>query len=226
MAKGYFVTATDTGAGKTLITAGLVEAFTQQGLRAVALKPVASGCQHTDEGLRNEDASYFIQHAPIELDYAQVNPYAFEPPISPNIAAREAGVEIELPRLLQIYRDVAAMSDRVLVEGVGGWKVPLSDEVFVSDLAAELGLAVIVVVPLRLGCINHALLTLESIAASGVEIAGWVPNMLDRSLTHVPDVIDTINRHSAAPALGIIPPLQSPLPKVVAQHITLDLLEG
>ncbi len=224
MATGYFVTATDTGTGKTLISGGLVEAFTQQGLRAVGLKPVATGCQETEAGLRNEDARYFMDHAAIELEYDQVNPYAFAPPISPNIAAREAGVEIDLEHLKRIYHDVASGVDRVVVEGVGGWKVPLGDDVFVSDLAVELELAVIMVVPLKLGCINHAVLTLESMAAAGVELVGWVPNMLDRSLTHVPDVIDTITRYCDAPMLGIVPPLQSPLPGVVAQHLDITLL--
>ena len=175
---GYFITGTDTGIGKTVVTLGLMRWLQDRGRRVAAMKPVASGCERTPQGLRNEDALQLQQQASMPLDYDVVNPYAFEPPIAPHIAASQAGVQIELDIIRQGVRLLAEHADLVCVEGVGGWLVPLNGEESVADLAVSLGLGVVLVVGMRLGCLNHALLTAQAIQASGASLAGWVANCL------------------------------------------------
>ncbi len=175
---GIFVTGTDTGIGKTVVSLGLMQALQDQGLTVAGMKPVSAGCEQTAAGLRNDDAVLLQQQSSITLEYAAVNPYAFEPAIAPHLAARAAGVEIDLDVILTAYRALAARVDCVVVEGVGGWRVPLNERASVADLAAALGLDVCLVVGLRLGCLNHALLSAASIEAAGCHLAGWVANRL------------------------------------------------
>src|SRR6185312_4091795 len=177
--RGFFVTGTDTGIGKTRVSAGLLKALSKSGLKTVGMKPVASGAETTAAGLRNEDALTLQSAASLKRPYELVNPYCFAPPVAPHLAAREAGVEIELDRLLGAYGELCRGADAVVVEGVGGWQVPLSDSLELPDLARALELPVVLVVGMRLGCLNHALLTARALRADGLELAGWVANAID-----------------------------------------------
>ena len=174
--KGYFITATDTDAGKTFITAGLLKQLSGQGHKTLGFKPVASGCQFTAQGLQNDDALQLMQAANVALDYQDINPYAFEPAIAPHIAAQQAGVTINLATIANVIAQQKHKADYVLVEGVGGWLVPLNAQETVADLAGLLNFPVILVVNMRLGCINHALLTAQAIARKDLTLAGWIAN--------------------------------------------------
>jgi dethiobiotin synthetase len=221
---GYFITGTDTGIGKTVITLGLMRMLQDRGRRVAAMKPVASGCERTPQGLRNADALQLQKQASMPLDYAQVNPYAFEPPIAPHIAAGQAGVRIDLDIIRQGVRQLAGCSDVVCVEGVGGWLVPLNDRETVADLAAGLGLGVVLVVGMRLGCLNHALLTARAIEASGASLAGWIANGMPPVPDNLEDNINAIKSRITAPLLGVVPVLAAPVAGQV--RITLDLPHG
>lgn len=203
--KGCFITATDTGAGKTYIALSLMAALREKGLTVAGMKPVASGCEDTADGLRNDDALKLIDRASTVNPYPLVNPYAFAPPIAPHIAAGEAGVEIELDKILDCYRQLATAARFIVVEGIGGWRVPLNRDHSVSDLVKLLDLPVILVVGLRLGCINHALLTVEAIRADGLLLAGWVANRCDRNYAKEEETLSTLKERIAAPLLGRVP---------------------
>ncbi|HYQ49589.1 MAG TPA: dethiobiotin synthase, partial [Pseudomonas sp.] len=180
MSQAYFIAGTDTDVGKTTIAAGLLHAARLQGLSTLGAKPVASGCTVTAKGLRNADAQALIDESTLKLEYEAVNPFAFEPGIAPHVAAREAGVVLEVSALLNAMRYVLDQgADFTLVEGAGGWRVPLSNHANLSDLAIALKLPVILVVGVRLGCINHALLSAEAIARDGLQLAGWVANIIE-----------------------------------------------
>lgn len=207
--RGVFVTGTDTGIGKTRISCGLLRAFAHAGLRSVAMKPVASGAKRTPGGLRNDDALALQGSANIELPYEWVNPYVFEPPIAPHIAAAEAGVEIQLPVLLDAYARVCARGDVVVVEGVGGWQVPLADDLDLPELARALALPVIMVVGMRLGCLNHALLTARAIRDDGLQLAGWIANRIDPDVARADQNLATLRDRLAAPMLGDVPYLSA-----------------
>lgn len=207
MKQGFFVTGTDTEVGKTVISVGLIHALQQQGLTVAAMKPIASGCQMTTDGLRNDDALALQQAADIKVDYQAVNPYAFEPAIAPHIAAQQAGVSIDLTRLLKGYQQLKSISDAVVVEGAGGWLVPLNDNQSIADLAAKIELPVVLVVAIKLGCINHALLTADSIRATGLDLAGWVANDFLDDDQH-DEIIQSIKARINAPYLGVVPRLK------------------
>jgi dethiobiotin synthetase len=170
--KGFFVTGTDTGVGKTVVSAALTRALVARGLRVAVMKPVASGSDPRPQGLRNGDALTLMAAANLTAPYEVVNPYCFLPAIAPHIAAREAGVAIDLTLLRSRFDSLAAASDCVIVEGAGGWLAPISDTATMADLAVALALPVLLVAGLRLGCLNHALLTRESLATRGVAFAG------------------------------------------------------
>jgi dethiobiotin synthetase len=219
-----FVTGTDTEIGKTATSTALLHALRRRGLRAVGMKPVASGCEATADGLRNADAELLRAHSAGAAPYAQVNPYAFVPPIAPHLAAREAGVEIVLPPIHAAYEQLAANADLVVVEGVGGWMAPLSSEPFQSrlmqaDLVHELGLPVILVVGLRLGCLNHALLTARAIVADGCMLAGWIGSQVDAQMQCVDDNLATLRARLPAPCLGVLPHAHDPAPAHLAAHL-------
>jgi dethiobiotin synthetase len=204
----YFVTGTDTEVGKTLCTAALLRVARLQGLRTVGMKPIASGCEATPEGLRNEDALAHLAEATPPLPaYTAVNPYAFAPAIAPHIAAAEAGVQVDFELIAQHWATLTANRDFALLEGAGGWQVPVDATRFFPDLAAHLQLPVVLVVGLRLGCINHALLTAEAIAARGLRLAGWVGNRIDPAFSRLDDNLTTLHHHLPAPCLGVVPPL-------------------
>jgi len=218
---GYFITGTDTGVGKTVVTLGLMQYFQQQGMTVAAMKPVASGCEMTPEGLRNDDAVQLMQQSSINLDYDQVNPYAFEPAIAPHIAAARCGVRIEPEKIQRAYAELTDRVDCVLVEGLGGWQVPLDERQTMADLARGLGLPVVLVVGLRLGCLNHALLTAASIAAAGCTLAGWVANHLPPSLECAQENINSLKSMISGPLLGTVPALPGVSAKAVADRLSL-----
>lgn len=202
---GYFITGTDTGVGKTMVTLGLMRRLQDRGRRVAAMKPVASGCQRTAQGLRHADALLLQRQASLPLDYREVNPYAFEPAIAPHLAAVETGSRIDLALIRTAFERLAARVDQVCVEGIGGWLVPLNESQTVADLAAELGLGVILVVGIRLGCLNHALLTAAAIGDSGPGLAGWVANLPSPGGERVAENIAALQARLGAPLLGTVP---------------------
>jgi len=210
MGRGLFVTGTDTGCGKTEITLGLMQALQGQGLRVLGMKPVASGAEATPQGSRNEDAGRIRLQGSRLVEYERVNPYLFSPPIAPHIAAAQAGVTIDFERIRQALKGLQDAADLVVVEGVGGWRVPLGPQGEVADLIQVLGLPVVLVVGLRLGCLNHALLTLESITARGVPLAGWVANTLEPGMAALAENIAALRGRIPAPLLGVVPRLTPP----------------
>jgi dethiobiotin synthetase len=206
--KGIFITGTDTGVGKTVVSVALTRALAARGVRVSVMKPVASGSDPTPAGLRNSDALALMSAASVDAGYDIVNPYCFAPPISPHIAAREAGVEIDLQFLRSRFDALADGSDYVVVEGAGGWLAPVSDTAAMADLAAALALPVLLVVGLRLGCLNHALLTRESMATRGAAFAGWVANAIDPGFERAAENLATLTARLGAPPLAHVPFLE------------------
>jgi dethiobiotin synthetase len=209
---GIFVTGTSTGVGKTVITAAIVRLLAGQGLRVVGLKPVASGSERYGPGrlLRNGDALELQAASSLELPYESVNPFCFEPAIAPHIAAAEAGKPIKLAALLEWYATASAGADIAVVEGAGGWRVPLHPDGFLSDLPEHLGLGVVLVVGLTLGCLNHARLTAEAIHAAGrCAWLGWIGNVLDTKFERREENIATLSLLLGGPPLALVPDLTS-----------------
>lgn len=227
MSAAFFVTGTDTDVGKTTIAAGLLRAARLAGLSTAAVKPVASGCEAGTDGLRNSDALALLAECSLPLSYAEVNPFAFAPAIAPHLAAREAGVELKVEALAAAVQAVLAQqADFTLVEGAGGWRVPLGEQATLADLPVALDLPVILVVGVRLGCINHALLTAEAIARDGLRLAGWVANVLDPQTSRLDDNLRTLTERLAAPCLGQVPRLEQACAAAVARHLDISLLWG
>jgi dethiobiotin synthetase len=219
MARGVFITGTDTGIGKSLVSATLLAAFNGGGQRAVGMKPIASGCRPTPAGLRNDDAELLIAHSAGHPDYAQVNPYALPEAIAPHLAAAHAGVQIRIDRCAGAFAALCANAERVVVEGVGGWAVPLSAELMQADLVRALGVPVILVVGLRLGCLNHALLTARAIVEDGCELAGWIGNRIDPQMECAEENLATLRARLRAPCLGVLPHASAPDPQQMAAHL-------
>lgn len=220
MKRRLFVTGTDTDCGKTVIAAGLLRALAARGLRTVAIKPVAAGCERTADGLRNGDALALQAVATESLNYDLVNPVAFEPPIAPHIAAAESGRPITAAGLAGLCAPALAVAaDIAVIEGAGGWRVPLSGSETLADLAAALDCAVVLVVGMKLGCINHAVLSAEAIRRDGRELVGWVANRVDPAMARFDDNLQTLQVLLPAPCLGVVPHLASPDPDTVAGHL-------
>jgi len=201
MKAGFFVAGTDTGVGKTAFSAALLRSFAAAGLRTAGMKPVAAGCR---DG-RNDDVEALIAASSAGIDRGLVCPYLFEPPIAPHIAAREAGVRIDLAVIERAFAALSAHCDAIVVEGVGGFRVPLNERDDAAGLAKRLGLPVILVVGLRLGCLNHALLTAQAIAAEGLELAGWVANRIDPGMARAEENIQALRERLRAPLIADIP---------------------
>ena len=218
----YFITGTDTGVGKTLIGCALLHALAAQGLRVVGMKPVAAGC---DEHDMNEDVRALLAASNVMATRGQVNPYCFSKPVAPHLAAHFVGISINLERIVQSYHELAAQADAVIVEGVGGFLVPLNEHEDGADLAMNLNLPVILVVGIRLGCMNHALLTVQAIAHCGLELAGWVANCVDEHMEMKDENIAALQSRIEAPLLGIVPYCKtSPDAGDVAEKLDIKLL--
>ncbi|MCA0892510.1 dethiobiotin synthase [Microbulbifer agarilyticus] len=228
MTETLFVTGTNTEVGKTYATAALLHAAGEQGLKTAAVKPIASGCEQTAEGLRNSDALTLIEAMNQDMPYEQVNPVALEPAIAPHIAAMEAGRRLDVSRLEGICRGVMSSgADLVLIEGAGGWRVPLGPRQFLSDLPRALELPVILVVSIELGCINHALLTAEAIRRDGLPLAGWVANFVrgpQEDMVRAEENLMTLRAILPAPCLGTLPHDESGDYRNGATHLDLSPL--
>lgn len=220
--KGCFVTGTDTDVGKTAIACGIVHRYVETGRQVAVMKPVASGCEVTPQGLRNADAQALIAATRRTMDYALVNPFAYEPPIAPHLAADQAGRPIRRDVIRDAFSRLSEDADALIVEGVGGFRVPLGD-FDTADLAIDFGLPVVLVVGLRLGCLNHALLTAEAIAARGLRFAGWVGNRIDPEMAFPEENIATLQQHLDAPCFGIVPTLPAVDAPSVSRHLALPL---
>lgn len=222
----YFVTGTDTEIGKTLISGALLHALARTGMRAAGMKPVAAGLELQDGVWRNEDVDRIAAAANVALPPQLATPYLLREPAAPHIAAALEGVRIEVARIRQCYEQVAALADAVVVEGVGGFCVPLSARENTADLAQQLELPVIMVVGLRLGCINHALLTAEAIAARGLKLAGWVANLADPHMRHADANVQALQQRLPAPLLGRVPQLPVPSAEAAAACLDCSCLPG
>jgi len=221
MANGFFITGTDTGVGKTVVSESLIRHFIAKGERVIGMKPVASGAHGVDGNLRNEDAISLINASNVSADYAQINPYCFAEPIAPHIAAEKSGTTISVTQILKCYRELAGKSDRVIVEGVGGWEVPIDPATTMADVALQLQLPVIMVVGLRLGCINHALLTAQSITSKGCRLIGWIANQIDPGMSSIQENVHAIETRLKRPLLAQVPyAIERPLNAFIAfQHV-------
>lgn len=216
------VTGTDTGVGKTLASAALLHALRGRGLRAVGMKPVASGCDRTPEGWRNDDALALQAASDPRPSYADVNPYALPAPTAPQLAALEAGIRVEMDVILAAHARLAASADRVVVEGAGGWMAPLGDGVEHAMLADALQAGVVLVVGMRLGCLSHARLTARAIEADGLRLVGWVGNTLDREFSQ--DYLALLREALPAPCLGVFPDMIHPDSSIASRAIAAAIL--
>ena len=225
-APALFVTGTDTGVGKTRIAAALCRAFAAAGLRVAAMKPVASGCERTPTGLRNEDALALLAAMNVRARYDEVNPYAFAPAIAPHIAAQEAGIDIDFAVLDRAYERLRLRSEALIVEGAGGWLAPLDATRGFADLAVHWQLDVVLVIGLRLGCLNHALLTVESIERRGLRLRGWVANSIDPHFERLAENVAALDSRIAAPRLGSLPFAPQADPESTALALALPALMG
>ncbi len=219
--RGYFITGTDTDVGKTWISLGIIEALKQQGHKVGVMKPISAGCDKTANGLRNQDALLLQQQSNIELSYDEINPYAFEPAIAPHIAATQNNIRIDIETIYQHFQSISEQSDYIVVEGAGGWLVPLNDFQSMADLAKRMQLPVVLVVGMQLGCLNHALLSVESIRATGLPLAGWIANQIDPDMSCIEQNIQTLSQMIEAPILGQIPFMQEMDAHTIASQITL-----
>jgi len=220
--KTYFVAGTDTDVGKTLAATGLIEAANRQGRRTAAIKPVAAGCEDRGDGLQNSDALQLQAAASYPLSYQQVNPIALQAAIAPHIAAEQEGRSLSAQRLSGFCRGLTLLPvDILVIEGAGGWYVPLNHRETLADVAKQLNPEVILVVGLRLGCINHTLLSLKAIRADGLKIAGWIGSTIDPDMPQLDKNIATLERLIAEPCLGVIPRLTDLSPQRVAEFIKL-----
>ena len=198
----YFITGTDTDVGKTYIASTLVKHFCQQGLQAVGMKPVAAGAELVNGRLLNSDVIELIKASNVDADLALINPYVFAPAIAPHIAAEQAAIKVSLDNIQQSFDALQAKADVVVVEGVGGFRVPINRQETMADLAVKLNLPVILVVGVRLGCINHALMTAGSIRAAGLNLVGWVANRIDPNMPAIEENIATLKPMLKAPCIA------------------------
>lgn len=225
--KQFFVAGTDTGVGKTLVSAALLEAANARQLKTLGLKPVAAGCEEVDGELYNEDALILQRAASIKLPYEQVNPLRLRSPVSPHIAANQDGKSPSVDRIAGSCLEALSIShDFAVIEGAGGWRVPINDCETMATLAFQLGLPVILVVGLRLGCLNHALLTAEAIERDGLMLAGWVANTIDPHMLALNENIATLRASFSAPCLGVLPHEPGAPAQRLAKHVDINILLG
>jgi dethiobiotin synthetase len=218
-----FVTGTDTGVGKTLAACALLHRMRARGLRALGMKPVAAGVEDTPEGPANSDVVALRRASSWPAPLAQVNPYCFEPPVAPHLAALEAGTRIEIGPIRQAFDALRASADAVVVEGVGGFLVPLNEREDAADMAAALALPVVLVVGMRLGCLNHALLTRQAVAARSLRLAGWIANSIDPGMARFDQNLQALRERLGAPLLGVMPYRAAPDPSAFELALPADL---
>jgi dethiobiotin synthetase len=219
----FFIAGTDTDVGKTLIATGLLLAAKARGLSTLAIKPIAAGCEDTAEGLRNDDALQLQRAMSLQLPYEQVNPVALQPAIAPHIAAEQAGRRLRVSQLEGYCRGALMQrADLALIEGAGGWRVPLNRTETLADLAKALNVPVILVVGVTLGCINHALLTAEALAHDGVQLAGWVASQIEPDMPCYEQNINTLKALIHAPCLGVVPYLEQASAEAASAYLDLD----
>nr|WP_154600193.1 MULTISPECIES: dethiobiotin synthase [Providencia] len=222
--KTYFVTGTDTEIGKTMSSCALLQAANLQGLKTVGYKPVASGSEMTAQGLRNSDALQLQANSRVVVPYEQINPIIFEAPTSPHIVSEKTGQSIEFSVMTQGLKQLQAQAEWVLVEGAGGWYTPLSAEQTYADWVVEQRLPVILVVGVKLGCINHAVLTAQAVKASGLSLVGWIANEVEPAGTYQQEYLTALKRMIDAPCLGIIPHIKSQSTDSLGQYLNLSYL--
>jgi dethiobiotin synthetase len=224
VSRGTFVTGTDTGVGKTVVSCAMIHAIASAGCRVVGMKPVAAGAQSGETGLRNDDVERLTAASNVKAPRMYVNPYCFEPPVAPHIAARAAGVSIDIENIVLAFQQLAASADWIVVEGIGGLCVPLNAREDTADLAWRLGLPVVLVVGVRLGCINHALLTLHALRSRGLTLAGWFANHIDPVMTCADENVAALAERFDAPLLGRIDYAAAPAARVIAANMNLTSL--
>lgn len=224
MSQAYFVTGTDTGVGKTLVAAALLHAFAGRGVAAVGMKPVAAGCERIAGGLRCEDVDRLRAAGNVAAPPELINPYALVPPVAPHIAAEQAGEEICLETIAGSFLRLREMAEVVVVEGVGGFMVPLNSQQDTADLAEMLGLPVVLVVGLRLGCLSHALLTAAAVERRGLELAGWVANQIEPGMPLLQANVTALEQRLHAPLLGVVPYREGLTAAVAAGWLCVELL--
>ena len=221
-----FITGTDTGVGKTLITAAMLNALGRQKLKAVGMKPVAAGTLIRNGAQWNEDVALLAEQSTGDIDPRLTTSYLLNEPCAPHVAAKLQDVTITPAVLVSAYQQVSAQAEAVVVEGVGGFRVPLTDDFDTADFSVALGLDVILVVGLRLGCLNHALLTAEAIAARGLRLTGWVANQIDPEMPHQADNVQALQQRLSAPMLGVVPWMPVASPALAADAIDFSMLDA
>ncbi|GAA0853308.1 dethiobiotin synthase [Aliiglaciecola litoralis] len=210
MTQSLFITATDTDAGKTLIAQSILRLANAKGKTTLGYKPISAGCQQTANGLRNEDAEILQQQATLSVAYEQVNPIAFVDPVAPHLAAQKCGETIELSQIQRGYQSLFELgADLLVVEGAGGWRLPLGQGMFLSDFVRDAQIPVVLVVGLKLGCLNHALLTYQALLHDGVNVVGWIANQIDPDMLYLQSNIDALHDLIGVPCLGVVPYLKS-----------------
>jgi dethiobiotin synthetase len=224
MKQGYFITGTDTGVGKTLISCALLHAFAKSGKSVVGMKPVVAGCEQSQRGLIYGDVEALLAASTVVVPRELVNPYALMEPIAAHIAAQRAGTRLDLAQMASAYRELQQLAELVIVEGAGGFKVPLTDTEDTANLVQQLGLPVIMVVGMRLGCLNHALLTAQAIQSKGLRLVGWVANQIDPAMAVFDENVQALEKRLPAPLLGVVPHYPSPDARIVASLLRISLL--
>ena len=204
MNHGVFVTGTDTDCGKTRVSVALIAQLREQGVRVAGFKPIAAGADWCDGELCNDDALALRAASGLDTPYATLNPYCFVPPVSPHLAATQAGEAIELGPIKAAYADLACDCEFLVAEGAGGWRVPLGPQLDIQGLALELGLPVLLVVGLRLGCLNHAALSEQAILSSGARLLGWIGSQVDPAMACLNENVATLKSRLSTPCLGIL----------------------
>ncbi|MDF0534308.1 dethiobiotin synthase [Shewanella yunxiaonensis] len=222
----FFVTGTDTDSGKTHVAAAMLhKARTSYRMKTVGVKPIASGCERTADGLRNADARMLIAESTLKLDYNKINPFTFEPAIAPHIAAADIGVDLSPEEVFaQLDLTQYAMADFCLVEGAGGWRLPLGDNRYLSETVVALAMPVIIVVGMKLGCLNHAVMTEELVRADGLQVAGWVANRAQADMARFEENLASLKQMMQSPCLGVIPHLTEPSVEDMASYLDLTPL--
>lgn len=223
--QGFFITGTDTGVGKTLIASALLSLLKAKGLKTLALKPIATGCIMTPQGLRNNDACLLQKYVTQKLSHLEVNPFAFYEPIAPHIAAKIVNQTLSVKAIMNTCRDTTKKTaDFLVVEGIGGWQVPLNAEETIADLAIAFGYPVILVVSMRVGCLNHALLTIKSMQKNAIKLIGWVANSMQPEMPYLNEHIEALQQSIPAPLLGVVPYLENIAPCSVARLLNQGII--